>query len=54
MGTGEAPVLDQQGEADSLQNGACTGCAAQGEAPALDPNERSSHLTEKVSPCAPY
>lgn len=37
--TGEAPALAIQGEADSLQRGACSGCAAQGEAPALDPNE---------------
>ena len=30
MRTGEAPALNQQGEADSLQSGPCSGSAAQG------------------------
>ena len=33
MRTGEAPALTKQGEADSLQSGACSGCAAQGASP---------------------
>ena len=33
MGIGEAPALDQQGEADSLQSGPFVGCATQGASP---------------------
>ena len=33
MRTDEASALAKQGEADSLQSGACMGCAAQGASP---------------------
>ena len=33
MRTGEAPALTKQGKADSIQSGACPGCATQGASP---------------------